>query len=59
MHDFSKNTLLLDRYSCIFSSFSCFHILTKFWGIAHGTLEFRGCFFGDFFGFVRVSVILE
>ena len=30
-----------------------------FWGIAHGTLEFRGCFFGDFFGFVRVSMTLE
>ena len=24
VHDFSKNTLLLERYSCIFSIFSCF-----------------------------------
>ena len=45
VQDFSKNTLLLDRYLIIsyesFRFFSVFHVLIKFWSIANGALEFR------------------
>ena len=41
VQDFSKNTLLLERYLCIFSIFHVLQVLTTFWGIAYGTLEFR------------------
>ena len=41
VQDFSKNTMLLERYLYIFSIFRVFHVLIKFWSITYSTLEFR------------------
>ena len=60
VHDFSKNIMPLDRYLYIFSIFSCCsrfdHVLGHCsWYVGISWMFFR-CFF---FGFVRVSMILE
>ena len=46
--------------TCVsFRFFRVLHVLTTFWGIAYGTLEFRWCLFADFSGFERVSMPLD